>query len=90
MARERKQGFSVMDLHLVVVSGGPRERQSIRIHRLPFFIGREATCDLRPSSLYVSKRHCVLLQREGCLFVQDLGSANGTFVNDQEVIGEKQ
>ncbi len=33
----------------------------------------------------VSRMHCAILKEEGCCYIQDLGSKNGTFVNDQYV-----
>ena len=34
---------------------------------------------------YVSRRHCLLLVRNGRVYVRDLGSANGTAVNGQDL-----
>jgi pSer/pThr/pTyr-binding forkhead associated (FHA) protein len=79
-----------MNVHLVVLSGGRWQGRSIPLSQVPYFIGRDPLCDLRPTSLFVSKRHCALLEREGTLWVQDLGSANGTFVNEERVQGEMQ
>ncbi|HUB05797.1 MAG TPA: GGDEF domain-containing protein [Myxococcales bacterium] len=47
-------------------------------------IGNNITVDLDN----VSRRHARLLQREEKVYVQDLGSTNGTFLNDEEVKGE--
>jgi len=44
-------------------------------------IGRHAACDLRVASDLVSRRHCLLVLRAGQVWVRDLGSANGTFLN---------
>jgi len=55
-----------------------------------FLIGRDEKCQLRPASALVSKRHCLLAVRDNTFFVQDLGSTNGTFVNDKQITGEVQ
>jgi len=48
-------------------------------------IGREAGNDIvRPDST-VSRRHAMLVLAEGRWLIEDLGSANGTFVNDVRV-----
>jgi anti-sigma regulatory factor (Ser/Thr protein kinase) len=56
----------------------------------PFLIGRNAVCQLRPTSPFVSNRHCTLWLRDGAVFVQDMGSTNGTLVNDVQIAGEKK
>jgi hypothetical protein len=42
-----------------------------------YVLGRSSDCDLRVPDPSVSRRHCSVLSREGCLVVQDLGSAHG-------------
>jgi len=53
-------------------------------------IGREPTCDLRPDHGKVSGRHARLFWRGGRLFVEDLNSAEGTFVNGERVFGSAE
>ncbi|WP_444931451.1 FHA domain-containing protein [Microbulbifer sp. SSSA002] len=48
-------------------------------------IGRSDECDITFSLSHLSRRHARLEVREGLLFVIDLGSANGTFVNNKRV-----
>lgn len=46
-------------------------------------IGRAPSCDLAlESDLLVSRRHAIILPRNGMHVVLDLGSSNGTWVND--------
>ena len=47
--------------------------------------GRDATCDVPLDDPTVSRRHAALRQRGGELFVADLGSQNGTFVNGERI-----
>src|SRR5262249_50671291 len=77
-----------MNLALVVMTPGKLEGKAIPLTRLPFVIGRDPQCHLRPASPVVSKRHCALLSRGEQAFVHDLNSTNGTFLNDQPVQGE--
>jgi len=53
-----------------------------------FLIGRDPQCNLRPSSESVSKLHCAVVQRKEGVFVRDLKSTNGTFVNNDRIHGE--
>ena len=49
-------------------------------------IGR-AGCDVDLSDPDVSRRHAVVRGVDGGLAVEDLGSKNGTFVNDSRISG---
>lgn len=48
-------------------------------------IGRESEAGLRPDSELVSRRHALLACRTEGWWLQDLGSANGTFVNGNRI-----
>ncbi|WP_299944096.1 FHA domain-containing protein [uncultured Microbulbifer sp.] len=48
-------------------------------------VGRSEECDITFSLSHLSRRHARLEVREGLLFVIDLGSANGTYVNNRRV-----
>lgn len=65
----------------LIVLGGVHDGRILSSLPLPFLIGRETKCNLRPSSDVVSPRHCVIESRQGRPIVRDLDSANGTFVN---------
>ncbi len=75
-----------MELRLKVLEG-KHAGQEIRIAGPKFLIGRNEDCQLRSNSDAVSRRHCVLQVEEGRATVCDLGSRNGTLVNDQRVEG---
>ena len=72
-----------LDAKLVVV-GGDVKTEEIKL-RLPSTIGRgRGTSIVLPHPL-VSRQHCELYEQDGQLMVRDLGSLNGTFVNNQKV-----
>lgn len=75
-----------MELRLKVV-GGKHAGQEILIAGPKFLIGRGEECQLRPNSEAVSRQHCLLQVEDGRATVCDLGSRNGTLVNDQRVEG---
>lgn len=70
-------------LLLLLDDNAPAKRMPLR--RLPLTIGRAAPADLILPGGTVSRRHCLLDLREGRLLISDLGSTNGTFVDDVPV-----
>src|SRR5438309_8421409 len=48
-------------------------------------IGRDEDSDIRLDHKSVSKLHCVIVKTDGLLLVRDLGSTNGTRVNNQRI-----
>ncbi len=71
-----------MDVDLVVVEGRPLGAV-VPVKVSPFVIGRDPGCQLRPKSPTASGRHSAISLRDGQVIVEDLGSTNGTLVNDQ-------
>jgi hypothetical protein len=50
-------------------------------------IGRSADCDLQVADTYLSSRHARLANDNGDLTIEDLGSTNGTYVNQELIQG---
>jgi hypothetical protein len=48
-------------------------------------VGRAPECDLQIEDTYASQQHARLFGKNGSWYVEDLGSTNGTFVNDQKL-----
>jgi hypothetical protein len=48
-------------------------------------VGRAAGCQIIVDDTYVSQLHARLFVRDGQLFVEDLGSTNGTYLNRAKV-----
>jgi len=59
-----------------------------QVRTLPFSVGRRSDCDLSLDSKMVSQQHAEIFEREESLWLRDLGSTNGTFVNGDRVIAE--
>lgn len=74
-----------MKLSLVVSTAGKNDGRVIPITSPSFLIGRDPACHLRPASVTIGKRHCALSIRQDRVYVRDLASVNGTFVNDRPV-----
>lgn len=59
--------------------------QTITIRDFPCIIGRHPECQRRLADPLVSRRHCVLTLREGQVWIEDLGSRNGTRLNGDAI-----
>jgi hypothetical protein len=53
----------------------------IPLEKLPVLIGRGPDAEVQVPDRFASRHHCELSEREGTLFVRDLGSSNGCLVN---------
>lgn len=77
-----------MQVSLRVLSG-THEGKLIQIKDEKFLIGRGDSCQLRPKSESISRKHCAIVQKDGRLLLIDLKSRNGTFINEKQVSSEK-
>ena len=76
-----------MKISLVVLTAGKMMGKEIPITAAEFRIGKDPSCQLKPAT-GVSDKHCAFLVKQGKLFLVDLGSAEGTFVNDNKISAE--
>jgi len=77
-----------MKVKLKVVAGSHAGTE-IAVSSDKFLIGRSDSCNLRPKSESVSRKHCVIAIRENKVLIQDLKSRNGTYVNDKRLPTDK-
>jgi pSer/pThr/pTyr-binding forkhead associated (FHA) protein len=68
----------------LVMFRGEGERRTFPLSRNIVIVGRREDCDLRIPLGDVSRKHCRIVVEDG-LRIQDLGSSNGTYVNNQRV-----
>jgi EAL domain-containing protein (putative c-di-GMP-specific phosphodiesterase class I) len=70
------------------LSGCPNSGQALQhifVNAVPFRVGRRAEMNLVLSSSAVSKVHAELIAAGGALFLRDLQSTNGTFLNGRRI-----
>jgi FHA domain/zinc-ribbon domain len=70
---------------LVVRSGGGRSGEMFMPAGERTLIGRSPDCDVFLDDVTVSRKHAVLVQRDGRFFIEDQGSLNGTFLNRRRI-----
>jgi pSer/pThr/pTyr-binding forkhead associated (FHA) protein len=73
-----------MEVKLIVATGA-QTGMEIPIAGPKFLIGRGEECQLRPQSSLVSRKHCAIVVEKGGAVIEDFGSTNGTFVNDERI-----
>jgi predicted component of type VI protein secretion system len=73
-----------MELKLVVLAGA-KEGLEIPLKKDKFLIGRAKECSLRAGSEAISRRHCAIVRVKDKWAIRDLGSRNGTYVNEKKI-----
>jgi FHA domain len=82
--RERRRKRSTLGLEFIE----PEEMANQRVEVSPaVVIGRSVECDLSIADTYLSSRHARFAVDDGDLTVEDLGSTNGTYVNQTLIVG---
>ena len=71
-----------IEAKLIVVEGATEAEIKLK---LPTIIGRSGEAALKVRTSVVSREHCRLYEQNGALYVEDLDSSNGTFVNEEKI-----
>ncbi len=77
-----------MDVNLVMFSDSG-ERKEFPVPPMGLVIGRHEDCSLRIPLAEVSRRHTQVITEGKDVRVKDLGSTNGTFVNNKRITEHK-
>ena len=70
---------------LVVRSGGGRAGEHFLLEKDQTSVGRSPDCDVFLDDVTVSRRHALVVRRDGQFFIEDKGSLNGTFLNRRRI-----
>lgn len=72
----------------LAVELGPKELRGVRIPvNGPVIVGRDPSCDIVIGESYISSRQAKFTLLGQDLFIEDLGSTNGTLVNGAAISG---
>lgn len=73
--------------HMVLTGGSAQpERTDLVVGQGPLLIGRGSDSQIRLEDDYASTRHAHVAFAHNQWYVEDLGSTNGTYVDDQRII----
>jgi outer membrane biosynthesis protein TonB len=72
-----------MDVKLTVVGG--KASKSVIPLKLPTIIGRSREAELTIAHPMISRQHCHIYEKDGLLWIRDMGSLNGTVVQGQRI-----
>ena len=72
------------DACLIIIRGSPQGHRFF-LTQNEMTIGRDASADLTVNDQSISRKHAKIVKANGKVEITDLGSSNGTFVNDKKV-----
>jgi len=78
-----------MENLIVLADSGPLKGLQWLVNS-ELIIGREESCDIFIPDRQVSRQHARIYPSNEGVFLEDLGSKNGTYLNSQRVIGPQQ
>ena len=71
-----------MTARLIIITGKHQGKKMTLAEGCKLIVGRDEGVAVRLATSEVSRRHCAIRVREGVVSVEDLGSRNGTQIND--------
>ncbi len=72
---------------MISFDGQGRDTVVVELGDEAVLIGRGAECEIRIAHETLARRHARIIYRDGCRWIEDLGSASGTLVNMQQTRG---
>ena len=74
---------------LVIRSGGGRSGETFKVEADQTRIGRSPEAEVFLDDVTVSRNHALLVRRRDGIYIDDLGSLNGTYVNRKRIESHK-
>ncbi|HUS38833.1 MAG: SpoIIE family protein phosphatase [Pirellulales bacterium] len=74
----------------LIIADGPNTGTRYELSKPTTVLGRHPDCEIILDAGAVSRQHAHVLKEGTRLFVEDLRSRNGTFVNDQQILGRRE
>lgn len=77
-------------MRVTLTTSGAGRQHEVSVDSAEFVIGRAGDCNLQLRNPLISRHHCVLKLEDDGVYVCDLGSSNGTGVNNQRLAGRRR
>jgi predicted component of type VI protein secretion system len=74
----------------LTMTSGPVPGSSYYLEKAEFFLGRDLANDIPIPDVEISRRHARIFLQGNLVFIEDLGSTNGTFVNGTRISSPKE
>jgi hypothetical protein len=85
----RSRAHSKAPRKVLVVDHEGAKSGTIRLSE-PLQVGRADACQIKLGDTYISQFHARLFPRDGTWYVEDLGSTNGTYLNQRKLTGPSE
>ena len=85
LTREEAAHIEGLSGYALVVERGPRSGMTYMLTPGNTTVGRHPESDIFLNDVTVSRHHCRFLVSDDSISVEDSGSTNGTYVNDQRI-----
>lgn len=75
-------------MYILTMKEGPTPGQKTELRgSSSLLLGRDPACNLVINDVEVSRRHARLIAQSGGFAIEDLGSTNGTFIDEERIMG---
>ena len=68
----------------ILFLNGPAQKLEYNINKQENILGRQSTNDIPIQDIKSSRKHSSIFLQDGKFYIKDLGSQNGTIVNDKK------
>ena len=79
--------YSITSPYLTIITSPDSNRQ--KLDGEEWSLGRSDGCDITIDDTKASRKHCIITKSENQFFITDLGSSNGTYLNQKKMKANK-